>query len=139
VHPQIILDLSSATSGGHTYAIAGAVKVPHGVRMVSALPAQVHYTFEPHASRSIPVEVRFSGLGHNGYEIASQTVTPPTLDVEGPASHVAAAGEVVTDPVDLSEAFGTKTYRVTAFVADPFVRIKSASPQVAVTVTMKKK
>jgi hypothetical protein len=102
------------------------------------LPAQVHFNFETRAHREAPVRVRFVGEGHNGYFVSAQTVTPPVLKIEGAASHVAASNEVVTDPVDVTEAVGTATYRVNAFVADPFVRIES-SPQVSVTVTMRKK
>jgi hypothetical protein len=139
VHPQIILDLSSAAPGERTYAIGdGAVKLPRGVRLVSALPAQVHFSFETRATREVPVQVRFVGEGKDGYSIASQTVTPPVLKIEGAASHIAAVNQVVTDPVDVSDTVGAATFRVNAFVAEPFVRIVSA-PQVSVAVTMKKK
>jgi YbbR domain-containing protein len=139
VHPQIILDLNSATPGQHTYAIAGnAVKLPSGVRLLSALPAQVHYDFETRVERTVPVHVRFTGEGMNGYTVASEEVAPSTETIEGASSHVAADGEVVTDPVDVSDVIGTTTFRVTAFVADPYVHIK-ASPLVTVTVTMRKK
>lgn len=139
VHPQIILDLSSATPGGHTYAIAGsAVRLPRGVRLVSALPAQVHFNFETRAQRSVPVHPSLAGNGENGYVVASTTVTPATVTIDGAASHVAATTEALTDPVDVSNAVGTASYQVTAFSADPFVRITSPT-QVTVTVTMKKK
>jgi hypothetical protein len=139
VHPQIILDLSSARPGQHTYAIDNSsVKLPRGVRLVGELPAQVHFDFETRAHRTVPVQVRFTGEGHNGYVVSSEEVTPAREDIEGAASHVAAEGEVVTDPVDVSDVVGTTTFRVNAFASDPFVHIKS-SPQVTVTVTMKKK
>jgi YbbR-like protein len=139
VRPQIILDLTSATPGLHTYAISQSlVRLPRGVRLVSELPGEVHFDFEARAERKVPVHVRFTGEGHNGYVVASEEVTPPTQEIEGASSHVEADGEVVTDPVDVSDAIGTTTFRVTTFVADPFVHIKS-SPQVTVTVTMKKK
>jgi YbbR domain-containing protein len=139
VHPQIILDMSTAAPGEHTYAIGdGAVKLPRGVRLVSALPAQVHFNFEARAERSVPVRVRFAGEERHGYFIASQTVTPDTLPISGAASHVAASNELTTDPVDVSDSVGTATFRVNAFAADPFVHIQS-SPQVNVEVTMRKK
>ncbi len=139
VHPQIILDLSSAAPGERTYAIEGGVlKLPRGVRLVRALPAEVHFNFERHAERSVPVRVRFTGEGRNGYVVASQTVTPATVKIEGPATHVAAANEVVTDPVDVSDAVGAKSFRVNAFIGDPFIRIESDA-QVDVAVTMRKK
>jgi YbbR domain-containing protein len=138
VHPQIILDLSSAAPGEHTYAISdGAVKLPRGVRLVSALPAQVHLDFEARESRTVPVRVRFAGQGANGYMVDSMIVTPSTVRIEGASSHVEGTTEVVTDPVDVSSAVGTQNFRVTASVGDPFVHI-DGSPQVDVTVTMKK-
>jgi hypothetical protein len=142
LHPQIILDLNSATPGQHTYAIGGSIKLPRGVRLVSELPAQVHFDFEMRKERTVPVHVRLTGEGRNGYVVASEKVTPPSEKIEGAASHVTADGEVVTDPVDVSDVVGTTTFRVTTFVTDPFVRIKTSpqvTPQVTVTVTMKKK
>lgn len=138
VHPQVVLDLSSAVPGGHTYAINdGAVTLPRGVRLLSAVPAQVHFNFETRLDRDVPVRVRFAGEGANGYAVDSYVVTPATIKVEGAASHVEATQDVVTDPVDVSNALGTQSFRVIAFSGDPFVRIVS-SPQVMVTVTMKK-
>jgi len=45
---------------------------------------------------------------------------------------------VVTDPVDVSSVVGRSGFRVNAFVSDAYVRF-AASPQVVVTVTMKKR
>jgi hypothetical protein len=139
LHPQVVIDLSSAAPGERTYTIGdGSVKLPRGVRLVSALPGEVRFTFEARTVRAVPVRVRFAGEGHNGYFVASQTATPPSLKIEGPASHVTGMAEALTDPVDVSDSVGTESFRVNAFVADPFVHIQS-SPQVTVTVTMKKK
>jgi YbbR domain-containing protein len=138
VHPQIILDMGSATEGEHTYTVGDSVvKLPRGVRLVSALPAQVHFIFETRGQKTVPVEVRYSGEGKNGYVVASEKVSPPSIRIEGAASHVAAAGAVMTDPVDVSEAVGTTTFRVTAFTTDPFVHLPKGQ-QVNITVTMKK-
>jgi hypothetical protein len=45
---------------------------------------------------------------------------------------------VVTDPVDVSSVVGSSEFRVNAFIDDPYVRFVG-SPQVTVSVTMKKK
>jgi len=60
------------------------------------------------------------------------------LQIEGPAKRVSRINDVVTDPVDVSGVVGSSEFRVNAFVDDPYVRFK-ATPQVVVTVTMKKK
>ncbi len=138
VHPQIMLDMSSATPGEHTYAIdSSALKLPRGVRLVGAIPGEVRFNFEPVVYREVPVHVRFNGAGRNGYSVAIDTETPATIKIDGPASHVEATKQVETDPVDVSDAVGSQTFQVNAFVADPFVHIES-SPRVSVTVTMRK-
>ena len=88
--------------------------------------------------RFVPVVVRMSGQGQNGYTVAHQSVAPDRLEIAGPGSRVARVTAAVTDPVDLSSVVGTSEFRVNAFVEDSFVRFQS-SPQVVVTVTMKKK
>ncbi len=145
MHPQIILDMSAAAPGERTYAISdgplrrdGAVKLPPGVRLVSALPPQVRFAFEPRTTRWVPVSTRFVENGSHGYFVSSQKVNPDKVEIAGPASHVAAIAEVQTDAIDLSNSVGTTNFRVNAFTSDSFVRILS-SPQVDVTVTMKKK
>ena len=139
VHPQIILDFSSATPGAHTYGIAdGVVRLPRGVHFVSAIPSQVHFNFEVRADTTVPVQPAFSGEGVNGYVVASSTVNPESVRIVGPASHISATREALTDPVDVANAVGTASYRVTAFVVDPYVRIDGPT-KVSVTVTMKKK
>jgi YbbR domain-containing protein len=86
----------------------------------------------------VPVQVRFTGEGQNGYTVARWKVTPNQLQIVGPKSRVALIAAATTDPVDVSAVVGSSEFRVNAFVDDPFVRI-AASPLVAVTVTMRKK
>jgi hypothetical protein len=139
LHPQVILDMSAAVPGERTFTVGdGAVKLPRGVRLVRAVPSQVRLEFERHADASVPVTVRVTGEGHDGYFVASQNVQPSRLEIVGPASHVARVTQAVTDAVDVSQVVGTSEFRVNAFLNDPYVRFQG-SPQVEVTVTMKKK
>jgi hypothetical protein len=139
LHPQVILDMSAAVPGERTFTVGdGAVKLPRGVRLVGAVPSQVRLDFEKHADASVPVTVRVIGEGHDGYFVASQNVQPSRLEIVGPASHVARVTQAVTDAVDVSQVVGTSEFRVNAFLNDPYVRFQG-SPQVEVTVTMKKK
>jgi YbbR domain-containing protein len=139
IQPAVVLDMSDVRPGERTFTIGeGNVKLARGVRMVRAIPSEVRFLFERRLVRRVPVAVRFTGQGQNGYTVAHQSVTPDRLEIAGPASRVARIAAAVTDPVDLSSAAGTSTFRVNAFVEDSFVRFHS-SPQVVVTVTMKKK
>jgi YbbR-like protein len=139
LHPQVILDMSGAVPGERTFTVGdGAVKLPRGVRLVRAEPSQVRLDFERRFEASVPVTVRIAGEGHDGYFVASQSVQPSQLGIVGPASHVARVTQAVTDAVDVSQVVGTSEFRVNAFVNDPYVRFQD-SPQVEVSITMKKK
>jgi len=137
--PAVILDMSGVFAGERTFTIdSGSVKIPRGVRLVRAQPSQVRFTFEHRLSKQVPVVVHFSGDGANGYIVASEQVEPSTLSVVGPASHVARVRTADTDPVDVSGVVGTSQFRSNAYINDPYVRFQS-SPQVTVTVTMRKR
>jgi YbbR domain-containing protein len=139
IQPAVILDMSDVQPGERTFTIgAGNVKLARRVRLVRSIPSEVRFIFERRMVRSVPVVVRTSGQGQNGYTVAHQSVAPDRLEIAGPGSRVARIAAAVTDPVDLSSVVGTSTFRVNAFVDDSFVRFQT-SPQVVVTVTMKKK
>jgi hypothetical protein len=139
IHPAVVLDMSGLQPGIHTFPIIDRnVKLPRGVRLVRTNPSEVRFEFDRRLVRSVPVRVRLIGQGQDGYEVANQRVEPPNLQIEGPAKKVSRVAEVVTDPVDVSSVVGSSEFRVNAFVEDPYVRFRS-TPQVVVTVTMKKK
>jgi YbbR domain-containing protein len=137
--PSVVLDMSDVAPGLRTYQIGGGnLSLPPGVHLVHAFPSEVRFDFEPRATRQIPVQVRFDGEKGNSYTLASYTVSPDQLEIEGPAGHVARVGAAMTDPVTLPDAPGTAQFHVNVFIADSFVQFVK-SPQVLVTVTMKKK
>ena len=137
--PEVILDMSSAAPGPHTFAIEErAVKLPPGVGLVRSIPSQVRFDFERSSEKVVPVTVSITGEGANGYAVLSQRTQPSQLTIMGPASHVARIAQAATDPIDLSQAAGAVEYRVSAYLNDSYVRFES-SPQVEVFITMKKK
>jgi YbbR-like protein len=139
IRPSVILDMSSAHAGDRTYPIGdGSVKLARGVRLVRSIPSSVSFRFEARRSRMVPVEVRFSGEGQNGYAIAHSQVEPSEVQVIGPRSRVLRVDEVVTDTVDVSNVVGTSEFHVHLLVDDPFVRVAGPSEAV-VRVTMKKR
>jgi hypothetical protein len=138
-HPAVILDMTGVQPGLHTFPIIDRnVKLPRGVRLVRANPSEARFEFDRRLVRSVPVRVHLIGQGQDGYEVAGQGVQPADLQIEGPAKRVSRIAEVVTDPVDVSSVVGSSEFRVNAFVDDAYVRFRS-TPQVVVTVTMKKR
>jgi len=139
IRAEAVLDMAGIRPGEHTFSIGDHnVKLPRGVTLVRALPAEVRFDFERRASRTVPVQAQFSGLGANGYLLESSEVIPKEVRIVGPSSHVSRVTAVVTDPVDVSNVVGTSEFRVNAFVEEPYVRLISPS-EVVVRVTMKRK
>ena len=136
---QVVLDMSRAAPGEKTFTIdEGTVKVARGVRLLRANPEQMQFLFEKSASRTVPVEVRTMNEGQQGYYIVSKEPHPATLEISGPASHVAAITAARTDTIDVAGVVSSKEFQSTAYIPDPLVKI-SGSPQVEVVITMKKK
>jgi YbbR domain-containing protein len=136
--PAVVLDMSGVQPGERTFVIGpGTVKLARGVRLVRAIPSELHFSFERRASRSVTVMPRFTGEGENGYTVASWEVQPNELMIVGPASRVALLSSVDTDPVDVTGVVGAAEFHVNAFMEDPYIRFQT-SPRVKVSVTMKK-
>jgi YbbR domain-containing protein len=139
VPPAVVLDMSGVGPGERTFAIGNSsVRLARGVRLVRAIPSEVRFQIERRRERMVPVSPRFRGEGSNGYAVDQVTVNPKEVQIEGPASHVARITEVMTDAMDVSSVVGSSEFHVNAYVDDPFVRF-SGSPQVTVSVVMKKK
>jgi hypothetical protein len=136
--PLLVLDMSDLQPGEHTFTIGdNNVRLARGVHLVRAIPSEVRLNFERRAEREVKVIPRFAE-GQSDYGIARYDVAPRNLRIAGPASHVARISAAVTDPVNVGSAVGVAEFHVNAFVEDPYVRFLD-SPQVNVTVTMRKK
>jgi hypothetical protein len=135
--PEVILDMSDARPGERTFPIGdGNVKLVSGVHLVRALPSVVRLRFEHRAERTVKVTPRFRD--REGYEVADFTVTPDSVAIAGPASHVAQIDTVLTDQVNFPARAGQFEYPVNTFVDDPYVRFPDLT-RVTVTVTVRKK
>jgi YbbR domain-containing protein len=97
----------------------------------------VRFRYEARRTRTVPVEVRFTGEGQNGYEIARCEVSPKEVRIVGPQSRVARIAAAATDLVDVSNVVGSSEFHVNLLVEDPYVRLEGSSEAV-VRVTMKK-
>lgn len=132
-------DLSGVTrAGDQTLTIEPYnVDLQPGLALVRAIPAQIRLRFEDRIGADIPVRVRLSGSPHPGYSVVRQDVSPPTLRIIGPESHVREVEYAETDPIDISSVVGEETFQVQTFVRNQYVRLMS-SPGVRVTVAVEK-
>ena len=135
----VILDMADIEPGQRTFTINSSdVRLPRGVQLVRAIPAQIRIVFEPGATRSVPVEVRFADGLPEDLQVAEATAEPSALAITGPASRVTRVASVETDPLRLKPEVGTNFYAMEAYVNDARVRFQD-SPQVTVKVTVGKK
>ena len=135
----VILDMAGIEPGQHTFTIdSRAVRLPRGVQLVHAIPGQIRMIFEPGATRSVPVEVRFADGLPQDLQVVEAMAEPSALAITGPASRVARVTSVRTDPLTLKPQAGTNSYRAEAYVSDGRVRFQD-SPEVTVKVTVRKK
>jgi hypothetical protein len=124
LRPAVVMDVGGVGPGVHTFTIGDRnVRLARGVRLVRAKPAEVTLGFEPHAERTVPVQVRWAGEPPSKFR-----VRPQNIGIEGPSSHVARIAAAVTDPVDLSRMPGSAV-RVNLITApeDAYVRFRSTA------------
>src|SRR5262249_24062714 len=111
LRPGVVIDMTNVQPGERTFPIGDDVmKLPRGVKLVRAIPAEAHFVFERRMERYGGVVPRFEGEGMNGYAIAGFTVAPKQLKILGPASRVARVPFVPTDRVDISSVVGSAEY-----------------------------
>jgi YbbR domain-containing protein len=131
-----MLDLRGARTGRRLFHVTGAdVRTPFGVEVVQVTPANVSLTFEPSASKVVPIVPAIEGEPANGYTTGTVTADPATVEVVGPVSALATMTEAITEPVVVTDATAPVTEAVTVGVPDQAVRLRE--PQTTrVTVTI---
>lgn len=133
-----ILDLQGAAPGERTFDLLGSdIHVPRNVKVVQAVPAQFHISFDRSVTRSVPVKPRVIGTLLSGYDISGVTTDPAMITVVGPERRLQNIQSAMTDPVDATGVVGTATFTTHAYVADPLVRVSTPGP-IQVTVNTEK-
>jgi YbbR domain-containing protein len=132
-----VLDLQTARAGQRVFHLSAAdVRSPFGVDVVQVTPSNFYMTFEPSASKRVPVVPAVEGEPAPGYELGTVTAEPALVEVEGPASAVKALTAAITEPLSAAGASAPVSEMLTVGVPDPSVRLKDPSP-VRVTVNVR--
>ena len=132
-----VVDLQGARPGQRLFHVSASdVRAPFGVEVVQVAPSSLYMTFEPSATKAVPIVPEVEGDPAAGFEIATRTAEPATVDVIGPQSAVAAVMSAITEPVSVAGASATIVKTVSVGVADPTVRLKSID-LVRVTVSIR--
>jgi YbbR domain-containing protein len=125
-----MLDLRSARTGRRLFHLIGDdVRTPFGVEVVQVMPSSVSLTFEPSASKVVPVVPSVEGDPADGYIVGTVTADPPTVEVVGPVSALGSLTEAITEPVSVTSASAPVSETVTVGVPDQAVRLRE--PQTA--------
>jgi YbbR domain-containing protein len=132
-----VVDLQGARPGQRLFHITTTdIRAPFGVEVLQVIPSSLYMTFEPSATKSLPVVPEVEGAPAPGYELATRKAEPATVDVVGPESAVAAMTSAITEPVSVEGASSTVVEMVSVGVSDPTVRLQSTDP-VRVTVNVR--
>jgi YbbR domain-containing protein len=123
-----VLDLRGAAAGrGQLFHLTSAdVRSPFGVSVVQVTPSTIPMSFEPSASKVVPIFPTVEGDPANGYVVGTVTSTPPTVELVGPASTLATVTEAITEPVSVKGASSPVIDMVTVGSPDPTVRLRNA-------------
>ncbi len=133
-----LLDLEGAKTGERTFDLSSSqVQVPHNVKVVQVVPAQIRINFDPRATRTVAVQPRVIGTLLSGYGMKEPVAVPPQVTIVGPERRVDTVVAAMTDPVDATGVVGSATFTTHAYVADPLVRVQTPGP-IYVTVTTEK-
>ncbi|HEX8352689.1 MAG TPA: CdaR family protein [Pyrinomonadaceae bacterium] len=79
-----------------------SMELPEGVRIVNINPRSLTLHLEPLVEHDVPVEARFEGAPPEGFVRGAVQVSPPSVRVRGPQSHVAAVGRAFTETISLA-------------------------------------
>jgi YbbR domain-containing protein len=124
-----VIDLKAARPGQRLFHLVGAdVRVPFGVEVMQVAPSNLYMTFEPSATKVVPVVPEVEGEPAPGFEIGTVTAEPSTVEIVGPTSAVAAMTSAITEPISAAGASSPITESVTVGVSDPSVRLKEPEP-----------
>jgi YbbR domain-containing protein len=123
-----IIDLRDARPGQRLVHIASQnVQSPFGVEVVQVTPSNMSMTFEPSATKIVPVVPSLEGQPAEGFVVGRVTAEPGTVTVVGPASVIETTTEAITGPVSVAGATAPIVGTVDVGVSDPLARL--GSPQ----------
>jgi YbbR domain-containing protein len=121
-----VLDLRGARPGRRLFHLTPEqVRSPFGVEVVQVNPPTIAMSFEPSASRQVPVVPSVDGKPAAGYVVGEVVADPATVEVVGPQSAVARATEAMTEPVAIGGAREAVHENVSVGLVDPALRLKT--------------
>jgi len=111
------------------------LNIPSGVKVTRLSPSFVDVKLERIKEKMVPVQVVFSGVPAEGFQVSAVRVNPERVGVEGAESEIKDVSEVVTDPVDVEGVKESFTLMVPISYRGKYTALKSnKTAEVRVTV-----
>lgn len=89
-------------------------------------PSEVALSIEQRAVRELQIVPSFRGFLEPGYELTGFKITPPRIEVVGPASLLSSLDDVTTDPIELTGRSEGFQLRIKVTEKDPLVSYLSS-------------
>jgi len=120
-----VIDLSAAKPGQRFFPLTREhVRAPFGIEITQVAPGTVLLTFEPSATRTVPVHPPHEGKPADGYEVAGWRSDPAEVKVVGPQSALKPLTEAITEPISVQGATRPVRERVMVGLADARLRLE---------------
>jgi YbbR domain-containing protein len=121
---NIGVELDDAEPGERVaYLTPREVSAPFGARVMRVTPTSVRIVLDRTVERTVEVIPRVVGSPAEGFELYHIGLSPETIDVVGPASHVSALEQVTTEPISV-DGLREPYSRLVRVELDPMVRVE---------------
>jgi YbbR domain-containing protein len=127
--PEILLDLSNAGPGVHSFPIndrdirlANNRPLPEGVDVVSVDPSTIDLELERQGSRLVAIRPVIEGVPAPGFVLGEVRTVPTNYTVQGPESRLQALDFVSTRPISVEGATGPVEAVAQPLLPDPMLR-----------------
>ena len=119
----VSMDISDVTPGDRVITLAPetvGVSLPTGVKLDEIQPSRIAVRIEAVEEKEIAVKAETNGELPEGYEVYSETITPPKIRVRGPANFIRTLSFVSTERIDLTDRVSDFTSKqIPVSVANP--------------------
>jgi len=103
------------------------VQAPFGAEVIRVNPSSVRFNLEHTVTKTIPVRPTIGPLP-DGYEVSRMSVSPATVEIEGPESRVNSLSQIMTVAIRWDRKQSVVEQTADLDVPDPQIRLQHPAP-----------